>query len=197
MKRIAITQRVELIEPIQERRDALAQEWTILAQTCGFLPVILPNQLSTVRRLLEELPVDGVILTGGNDLAVYGGNAPERDEMEYALVDWAVERQVPLLGVCRGMQLLLNHFNTPLHRVEGHVRTEHELSNGDKVNSFHSWGALDCCPPLEILARSGDGVVEAVRHRDYPRLQGVMYHPERYCPFREKDIEFIKEALQL
>lgn len=197
MKRIAVTQRVELFEPIRERRDALSQEWALLAEACGFLPLLLPNHLPTVRFLLEELEPEGVVLTGGNNLAACGGDAPERDETEHALVDWAAERQIPLLGVCRGAQLLLNHFGTPLQRVEGHVRTEHTLSNGDRVNSFHTWGALDCCPPLEVLARSADGVVETVRHGDCPWLQGIMYHPERYHPFRRKDIEFIKEALQL
>ena len=113
------------------------------------------------------------------------------------MIGLAMERKIPLLAVCRGAQMLLHRFGTPLEKIEGHVRTEHPLSNGDKVNSFHNWGALDCRPPLEALARSGDGVVEAVRHRDCPWIQGVMWHPERYHPFRERDITWIKEALAL
>lgn len=197
MKRVFITQRVEWIEPIRERRDALSQEWAALAEACGFLPLLLPNRLETVRRMAEELPPEGILLTGGNDLAAYGGDAPDRDETEEFLIGFAMERQIPLLAVCRGTQMLLHRFGMPLEKIEGHVRTEHPLSNGDKVNSFHSWGALECRPPLEALARSGDGVVEAVRHRDCPWIQGVMWHPERYHPFRERDITWIKEALAL
>lgn len=197
MRRIAITQRVEIIQDYDERRDALSQEWAELAEACGFLPLFLPNRLSLVRWTLEDLRPDGVILTGGNDLASLGGDAPERDEMERFLIDWAAAERIPLLGVCRGAQLLLDHFGTPLQRVEGHVRVEHTLSNGDRVNSFHSWGTAECRPPLEALARSEDGVVEILRHRDCPWIQGILYHPERYYPLRTRDIAFIKEALAL
>ena len=197
MKRIYLTQRVELMERIGERRDALSQEWPALAEACGFLPIPLPNRLSTVRRLLEELPPDGILLTGGNDLAAYGGDAPERDEVERYLIERSLAGRIPLLGVCRGAQMLMDRFGTPLRRVEGHIRAEHPLSNGDTVNSFHSWGTRECRPPLTALAWSGDGVLEMVRHQDCPWIWGVMYHPERYSPFRARDVELIKEALQL
>lgn len=197
MKRIAVTQRVEYIEGTGERRDALSQEWAVLAQACGFLPLPLPNHLPTVQALFEELAPDGILLTGGNDLCAYGGDAPERDAVERYLVALAVERKLPLLGVCRGMQLLLDYFGTPLERVSGHVRTEHALSNGDTVNSFHCWGAAECRPPLKALAYSADGVVEGVRHLACPWICGVMYHPERCQPLRERDILWIKEMFAL
>lgn len=192
-----MTQRVERIASTGERRDALSQEWAAVAEESGFLPLLLPNRRSTVQALLEDLKPEGVLLTGGNDLLSCGGDAPERDETEHFLIDWALERRVPLLGVCRGCQMLLDHFGTPLRRVEGHIRVEHLLSDGRRVNSFHGWGAETCRPPLEVLARSEDGIVEAVRHRDCPWIQGVMYHPERYSPLREQDLSFIREALEL
>jgi len=196
-KYIAITQRVEFIESIGERRDALSQEWGLLAEACGFLPLLLPNHPAIARQLLEGIKPDGILLTGGNDLAAYGGNAPERDETERFLIHYAVEQHIPLLGVCRGMQMLLDHFGTPLQRVEGHIRVEHPLDNGDTVNSFHGWGALDCLPPLAPAAQCADGVLEAVSHQDYPWIHGIMWHPERYHPPRERDIQLIKEVFQL
>ena len=196
-KLIALTQRVERIEAIGELRDALSQEWAVLAEVCGFLPLPLPNRLPVVRQLMETLPVDGIILTGGNDLASYGGGAPERDEAERFLIQYAIETKTPLLGVCRGMQMLLDYFGTPLQRVEGHIRVEHLLDNGETVNSFHGWGAQACLPPLEPAARSADGVLEAVIHREYPWMRGVMWHPERHAPPEERDVRFIREVLQL
>lgn len=196
-KCIAITQRVEYIEAIGERRDALSQEWIGLAKTCGFLSLLLPNHLLTVRELLEIRKLDGIILTGGNDLAVYGGSAPERDETEQFLIQYSMEQKVPLLGVCRGMQMILNQFGTKLQKVERHIRTEHLLSSGDKVNSFHSWGAMECQKPLIPEAWSADGVLEAVIHQDCPWIRGIMWHPERYHPLREGDILLIKEMFQL
>lgn len=193
MKYIAITQRVQIISAIHERRDALSQEWASLSAHCGFLPILFPNDLAVVQAMLGELPLSGILLSGGNDLLAYGGDAPERDQVEHFLVDYAIETKLPLLGVCRGMQLLLDHFGTPLVPVENHVRTQHALDNGDMVNSFHSFGAVRCVPPMQVLCRSQDGVVEGVTHRDYPWLRGIMWHPERYHPPRQEDITMIKE----
>lgn len=192
-KLIAITQRVEYIEAVNERRDALSQEWAVLAEACGFVPLLLPNRLAAVQAVLTMLPVEGIILTGGNDLCAYGGDAPERDEVERHLIQAAVEKHIPLLGVCRGMQMVLDYFGTPLQRVEGHVRVEHPLDNGEVVNSFHNWGAVECHAPLTAKAWSADGVLEAVTHREYPWINGVMWHPERYDPPRSMDIDQIKE----
>lgn len=196
-KCIAVTQRVEYIEAIGERRDALSQEWIDIAKACDFLPMILPNHLPTVCELLEGWKPDGIILTGGNDLAAYGGDALERDELERFLIQYSAEQRLPLLGVCRGMQMILDQIGTKLQKVEGHIRVEHALSNGDQVNSFHSWGAVECQEPLIPGAWSADGVLEAVTHQDYPWIHGIMWHPERYHPPRERDIQFIKEVFHL
>lgn len=196
-KLIVVTQRVEYIEAINERRDALSQEWADLMDACGFVPLLLPNHLPTVRELLTMLPVGGILLTGGNDLGSYGGDAPERDDVEQHLIQTAVDRRIPLLGVCRGMQIVLDYFGTPLQRVEGHVRVEHALNCGGTVNSFHSWGAVECRAPLATEAWSVDGVLEAAHHQDYPWIKGIMWHPERYHPFRLRDIDWIKEVFSL
>ena len=196
-KVIAITQRVDIIEGIGERRDAISQEWTDLARICGFLPLFLPNHLPTVKQLLERFLVQGFLLTGGNDLVSYGGNAPERDEMEQYLIEFSIEKKVPLLGVCRGMQMILDCFGVKLQSVEGHVRREHSLDNGDTVNSFHNWGAKEYNPCLTALVRSNDGVVEEVKHSKFGWIHGVMWHPERYHPFREHDMKLIQEVFEL
>mgnify|MGYP006064688457 FL=1 len=86
MKKIAITQRVQILSDINERRDALSQEWASLANTCGFLPILLPNSLQTVQQILQEIQIDGLMFSGGNDLVAYGGDAPERDEVGHFLI---------------------------------------------------------------------------------------------------------------
>jgi len=192
MKRILISQRVELIKDINERRDALSQEWASLAAACGLLPIPVPNRPETAGLMLEHLRPDGIILNGGNDLVSYGGDAPERDATERALIKYSIDTGTPLLGICRGMQMLLDYFGTPLERVEGHVRTHHTLSNGRKVNSFHSWGARECAAPLVATGRSEDGIVEEIAHESIQNIQGVMWHPERYAPLRDGDIAWIR-----
>ena len=197
MKLIAITQRVEVIENINERRDALSQEWSELAYVCGFIPVIIPNNCKAAKNLINELKIDGIILTGGNDLVCFGGNAPERDAVENYLIELAVKNDIPLLGVCRGAQMLLNYFGAKLEKIDGHIRMEHTLTSGKTVNSFHGFGAKTAPECIEITEKSEDGVIEEFTHTMHKNIYGIMWHPERYRAFRDDDLEFIRRKLKL
>ncbi len=197
MKHIAITQRVEIIENINERRDALSQEWGELAKACGFIPVLIPNDPDIAIKISEEFNIDGIIFSGGNDLAAYGGNAPERDDTETALIRYSVENNIPLLGVCRGAQMLLHYFGAKLEKVEGHVRTEHILTSGKTVNSFHGFGAKAAPSCIEVIEKSEDYVIEEFAHSEYKNIYGIMWHPKRYRPFRDEDLKFIGRKLKL
>jgi len=192
LKKIFISQRVDIIN--NERRDSCSQEWNELAINCGFIPIFVPNNIKLVYSLLSSISPDGIILTGGNDLVKYYGNSPERDEVESLLIEYALINNLPLLGVCRGMQMILNYFNNKLVKVKNHVRTQHILDNGYIVNSFHNWGCINCSKPLEVLAKSNDNCIEEIK---YAKIKGIMWHPERYKPLREKDIIMIRGVLEL
>src|SRR5271163_5259450 len=99
MKAVAITQRVSVVSAYDERRDCLDQAWTKFLAACGLLPVLLPNVTDAALALCEGAAIAGLVLTGGNDLAALGGDAPERDEVENALLDLAERRGLPVLGV--------------------------------------------------------------------------------------------------
>lgn len=208
-KRIALTQRVDAVADRDERRDALDQEWCRLLAERGALPVLVPNTLADVATFLETLAVDGVILTGGNDLPgaeSASADAPERDVCERAVLRWCSDRQVPLVGVCRGMQLLVQEYGGQLRPVSNHVGLVHPLVvtsdalpeiQGRTVNSFHAFGthASDVGPELEVLAHAPDGVVEMVRHRHRPQW-GMMWHPER-APKDARDWQLLERLLEL
>ena len=85
MKRIAVTQRVDMISSHEERRDALDQRWIPFLQTINLLPILVPNNIPYVQQLIGDKSIDGILLTGGNSLVKYGGDAPERDEIEKLL----------------------------------------------------------------------------------------------------------------
>lgn len=194
MSFIAVTQRVVLETHTGERRDALDQRWAPFLLACGLHPVVLPNHLATARGLLHNLPIRGVLLTGGNDLVAYGGDAPERDEVENELLDAALRRDLPLLGVCRGMQLIQHRFGVPLVRVEGHVRTRFPIEfagHSREINSYHCYGAIQSVPELEVLCQTSDGVIKAIRHSS-AAVAGIMWHPEREQPFNSGDLEFFR-----
>ena len=175
-----------------ERRDALDQSWAALLAACDLIALPMPNRPEVATSLFEATEIAGLLLTGGNDLARYGGDAPERDETERRLLQLARARHLPVLGVCRGMQVIQDAFGVTLAKVAGHVAQRHRLDGvASEVNSFHGFGATATVAPLEVLARAPDGVVEAIRHRDEPIL-GQMWHPERESPYDAADIARIR-----
>jgi N5-(cytidine 5'-diphosphoramidyl)-L-glutamine hydrolase len=190
---VAVTQRVMKHQGYNEKWDALDQKWADFLQQCGIIPLIIPNRLPTARALLDRIPIDGVLLTGGNDIPSAGGDVQERDQVELHLLETAITGKIPLLGVCRGMQMIQNHFGIELIRIDGHVKPLQTITvNGvpEQLNSYHNYGTKNSNQILKVWARSEDGVVKAVRHSDY-KLEGIMWHPERNSPFSQRDIERI------
>ena len=119
---------------------------------CVPLP-LLP--VDSVKKMWKELKLDGLILSGGNTLANYADEndkpeniSIERDLFENALLEEAVLNEVPILGVCRGMQVINVFFDGKLNKIKGHAGTRHQLIseelNNDfefpsEVNSFHNF----------------------------------------------------------
>jgi len=166
--------------------------------------VIVPNNLDYIKVLLEQNEFRGVILTGGNSLIKYGGDAPERDCVDNYLLEWAIKNGKPLLGVCRGMQIIQAYYGNKLELVPNHVNTRHLLKvHGshkltaileelDYVNAFHEIGARCVSGELVLTASSCDGVVMSIEHTNLP-IYGVMWHSERESPFVESEKEiFVK-----
>jgi len=193
---VAVSQRVDLLPDREERRDALDQRLCIWLIAAGFLPVPVPNRLTSAHAAaaecqaglhdwLQAVRPGAVVLSSGNDI----GACPERDFTERLLLDWAKERRLPLLGICRGMQMLCGWAGGPLKRVLGHVRTRHSLSGliTGEVNSFHDFTLEGCPPDFEVLARAEDGEIEAIRHTNLP-WEGWMWHPEREREFTSGDL---------
>lgn len=196
MRLIGITQRVVVHAAYAERRDALDQRWASFLGACGLTAVALPNHVDQACALASSLPLRGVLFTGGNDLCEYGGDAPERDETESALYRFAIERDLPLVGVCRGMQVIQHLNGVRLERVEGHVTARHRVRiDGVPVdrNSYHRFGARTTSASLAVWATADDGVIEAVRQRDR-RVTAIMWHPERASAWLSDDIALFKEA---
>ena len=209
MKTIGLTQRVEDLKDKGGRRDCLDQAWARLIMQIGMLPVPLPNCLEDVGGAVLKLGLDGVVLTGGNDLAHLQGaknTAPERDAFEHNLLTVCSERNIPVLGVCRGLQMMVVHYGGELAPVAKHVATCHGLevqcsnnvpiNDREKVNSFHNYSVArnGIGNDLIIVAIAPDGAVEAVAHSKYPQC-GIMWHPER-PPYNKDDVALIRELFK-
>ena len=194
MKKIIYTQRVSVIEDYKERRDCADQQLAVFLMTCGYMPIPIVNLPEMVVKIVEEINPQGIFLTGGNSLTKYGGDAPERDLTEKKLIDIAIEKNIPLFGICRGMQIILDYFGFFLKNVNCHVGVRHRILGEiyrKEVNSFHKQGLFHIDKPLIELGKSDDGIVEAMRHEVY-RIAGVMWHPERERPYSDFDINMIQ-----
>jgi N5-(cytidine 5'-diphosphoramidyl)-L-glutamine hydrolase len=183
---VLISQRVDVLPQRGERRDALDQAWgstlsDLLGTSVLMLPV--PNRPQDVDAMVAACRPSLIVLSGGNDI----GGASERDVTETRLLDGARASGVPVLAVCRGMQMMQVYLGGVLAPVVGHVRCDHPVHAAPghalptlTVNSYHDWGirqselAADLCS----LYLHEDGTVEAAAHASCPWL-GVMWHPER------------------
>lgn len=182
-------------------------------QRAGGIPILLPPQPvadGVVARVLDTL--DGLIITGGADVdpARYGQEAApetdrphlERDAWEDALLSEAIDRGVPFLGICRGMQLLNVNRGGTLHQhlpaIVGDDRFR--IGNGEfatnevatepgseldalvgarlPVKSYHHQGVDAVGAGLRVTARSAEGLVQAVELEGVPFGLAVQWHPE-------------------
>jgi N5-(cytidine 5'-diphosphoramidyl)-L-glutamine hydrolase len=206
MIKIAITQRISEARDYVERRDSLDQRWIPLLLAHDIWPILVPNNTDYVTHLCKHRDIDGILFSGGENLIHYNGLVPERDETERILLEWAIDVKLPVVGVCRGMQLIQDYFGGKLTSVKGHTATRHRLSvNPDSryeqrlnsfedVNAYHGLGAFDSVDELRVSARSEDNVIMAVEHTSLP-IFGQMWHPERETLISLQQVALLKHAM--
>lgn len=195
--KVLVSQRVITDTETGEHRDALDQRWPAFLAQCGAVAIAVPNVPGLTAQICDSVEPAGIVLTGGNDLVALGGTAPERDAVEHSLIEFALGRDLPVIGVCRGMQMIQSYFGVALGPVEGHVTPSQEITFDKRrvvVNSYHLFGTRMSIPALRVCALADDGVVKAVRGEE-KRILGVMWHPEREEPVRASDIALFKSAL--
>ncbi|MFD9128082.1 gamma-glutamyl-gamma-aminobutyrate hydrolase family protein [Kitasatospora sp. NPDC059571] len=190
----------------QQPASLLPQTYVDAVARTGATPVLLPPQPGGTGRLLDLL--DGLVLAGGSDIdpARYGEPPgpdtgpphPARDAWESELLAGALERDLPLLGVCRGMQLLnvalggslVQHLPEDGHRggpaqfarQAVHIRPDSRLGailgRSAKVSCYHHQAADRLGTGLQAVAWAGDETVEALELPGRRFVLGVQWHPE-------------------
>lgn len=194
---------------------SVARKYHDVVQAClratgqpGETRALLPPDAGAVERAARDTlrGLSGLLLTGGADVdpRLYG-ESPDpaaglqvdtegRDAFEIALVRAALDTALPVLAVCRGMQVLNVALGGSLRQhIEGHRKTRHVVTAQPggflaellapamsvETNSYHHQALKDVAPGLRVTARAPDGVVEAVDGVGLPGwVHGVQFHPE-------------------
>ena len=205
--RVAVSMRVVAEPATGERRDALSHDWLRWLDRWGVTPVMVPNTPASPADFMRSLEVGGILLSSGNDVAPQPGErwegsadvSLERDRTERAMLTYAIEQRLPVLGVCRGLQLINVHWGGALSRAVrrhapsiAHAGAIHAVAireprwqailGAERVmtNSFHRHGVVrgTLAPKLVAWAEAAGGVVEGLAHPTLPIL-GIQWHPER------------------
>ncbi|MDO4802770.1 MAG: membrane dipeptidase [Prevotellaceae bacterium] len=180
----------------------------------GGVPVIIPpcEDKDVIINTLEK--IDGLILSGGGDAnPLFWGEEPspmlhsinpERDLAELLTIRLAYNRQIPILGICRGIQMMAVAIDGSIHQDISHIvgvikhsqdlireRESHSVKIEDDsilhqiygkkeiyVNSFHHQGVRDAGTHFRITATAQDGVIEAIESTEGKPMMGVQWHPE-------------------
>ena len=192
--------------------QTLSPRYLAAVEQSGGEAVVL-DMFTTAREMPALIKgLDGLIFSGGGDidpvrfgqekLPECGTIVPERDELELALMQAAMERDLPILGICRGIQVINVALGGTLlqdlpsawgkaHRQAGEDIYWHPVdvvpgtllhgivqTGRMPTNSFHHQCVLDVAPGLTVSARAEDGVIEAVESASARFLLGVEWHPE-------------------
>lgn len=198
MKIALVSQRVHQFNEIREKRDCLDTRLIEWLKACNVISYPIPNlygrsNLSKFfKTWINNLKPSMIILSGGNDI----GECKLRDELELKLLKYAKENKIPLLGICRGMQIIGKWAGIKLKRVNGHTKTKHKIIGliEGQVNSYHNYSLIKCPNDFVIIAKSIDGEIEAIKHTSLP-WEGWMWHPEREKKFKNLFIKRFKRLI--
>lgn len=197
------------------RRSYVNEDYVKSVILAGGVPLLLP--LTTDPDIIQDYcsMIDGLVLSGGHDvsplaygeqpLMKLGHTLPERDLFDKFLIEKALEKDLPILGICRGLQILNVTLGGSLYQDLEYIPNcsikhdqyhdpslaTHEIVIDQssklyeivgmerlKTNSFHHLAVKDLADGLKVTARSDDGVIEAVEHDAKDFVLGVQWHPE-------------------
>ncbi len=203
---ILVTQRLTYLQPYNETRECLDIEWASFLKKCGLVSIPVPIN-SEPDQYFSMVKPSGILLTGGNNIHDNDQEDPLnrlRDRFETKMIKKALSLKLPIIGVCRGMQILGNFFGFPMRRVTDHVGRTHTLitksnsiireiySNRTVVNSYHSFSLQSVYGDFIASAFSKeDNQIEAFESK-HKKIVGIMWHPERQTPFNSKDISLFR-----
>ena len=195
--RIGITMRITNANDYYDLRDSISQDW--INYFNNYFPktrwILIPNSEEKVLRYIKMWKINGFILSGGDDL----GLTISRDRTEKIILEYALKNNFPVLGICRGLQLIIKFMGGSILKggqefVKRHVSNKHNViykNVNREVNSYHSFkiDTFNFPDRLKILAT--DSIDESIEAVHGENILGLMWHPER----RSRIIDWEKELI--
>ena len=172
----------------------LDKKWFLfLSNIFGDIDLFLPEH--------NQKKIDLIILTGGNDLLKFKLDKKNsiRHKQDKKLFEYAVKKNIPLIGICYGAQFIAENLNCKLGKVKKHIG-KHEIHIAKNkisffkknkkifVNSFHEFGILQSSKNITILATATDDTIELFK-ANRSNCLGIMWHPERFSKIKKIDKE--------
>ena len=168
--------------------DFLDYNWIEYFEKKDYNFYSISNSKKNFSRISKTIKPNLIILTGGNDLFHNNEYVKNRLKIEKNIINYGISKKIPILGVCRGMQLINHFFKGKISRVKGHMKKKNKIIFSKKmfskksiqVTSYHNYGIKkkDIASNFEVLATDKNGNIEMFRHTKL-NILGVMWHPER------------------
>lgn len=197
---IIISLGIEFLKKRKEYREYVDPELIKLINLSGYNVYLLNNFYKGDSRLnneryindiIKKLNVCGIILSGGADYGIY----KYRDRTEFYLINLSIKKKIPLLGICRGLQMINFFFRGKQKKIKNHVRKINKINIDKKcldIKCFHINSISKIGNDLEILSKSKDNCIEAIKHKKYC-IYGWMWHPERNLRYKNFFIKKFKK----
>ena len=195
MKNIGILLRVDQFGKYKEMRDNIDIRFIHLFQRLNFVPILIPTSISNIELFINKMSLDGIILSPGGDPL----KQDIRKKNEFKIIKYCIKKKIPILGICRGAQIINLYFKGKLKKVKNHVRVNHQIfgrlikTKKIKVNSYHDLGfdKKMLGDNLVVQAYAKDQVIECFSHKKF-NILGIMWHPERNKKIKSFDMNIIK-----
>ena len=219
-----------LIDQQMDDTPWMLKDYFNAVEAAGGIPIMLSPLKDKDDIEWAAAKFDGIVFTGGQDVApsVYGREkevdadlwvSPDRDELEIPLLEFCISSGMPILGICRGLQLinaglggtlwqdLPSQRDSQICHSGKELRPEVSLLPGTPleeligkksltVNTLHHQAIRDLAPGLKPMAVAPDGLVEAFYKPDSDFFWAVQWHPEMIFPESEDNLKIIRAFIE-